>query len=1002
MTQNTTTKEFEQAYESLNREQKKAVDTLEGPVMVVAGPGTGKTQTIALRIANILRLTDTSPDSILALTFTDSGARAMRERLTRLIGTPAYYCHLSTFHSFCIDVIKENPDSFTVDSTADPISDLDKLRLIYRLIDSSNLGVMRPLGAPHHYARAALSAISDLKREGVGPKELQVLLDREDQFLQSDEGQELKKTERTSRHKNLTKNLDLHKLYTAYESHLSETHLFDFDDMVAMVVDAFAKDEDLLRTYQERYQYLLVDEYQDTNSAQNDLLLQLASFWGESANLFVVGDPDQCVYRFNGASIENQLGFIKHYKNAEVIALTHNYRSPQKLLDCAHLLISHNNLRINDVVSGLDPHLKSMNGPGVNIRYAKLNSSLSEAIFIAEDIQTLIQAGVNPSDVAVIYRNNADSYLLLDVFSKLGITTRVQGGRNVLEDPVVKNFVTILRVVCEMKSKQEDEDLFTILHYSIFQINPLDILKISRLAGDQHLTLFDVLANQSLLDSLSLATRPALEATLTQLTAWSQYDAEHSFVDLFEEVLNKSGYLNQVLSAKNAHHELAALNTLFVEVKSMNRADHSLNLSRFLDNLRLMQENKIRIEEQNISGQVEAVTLTTAHSSKGLEWEYVYLYRAGDGVWGNTRSRELIHLPDGLLKNVKPGSKEKNEDERRLFYVAATRAKKSLTISHADLAPSLFITELGQGVSKLDQAPLEERSASLAPRLLSSPPLADLSTAERAFLTELVSKFRLSVTSLNTYLECAYKFKLDKLLRVPHSKKPHLAFGTAIHKSLEYFYRELLDSGKKPSKSSLLASFRRALEQEIISTSDLRFRLLEGEQVLSAYYDYHLGSTIQPLYLERSFNVNLADIKLSGKIDRIEWASEHDRTVRVTDYKTGKGKSMGEIEGNTKSSRGDLKRQLVFYKLLIDLDSRLNNLQLGEAVLDFVEEPLAKGKDGRRTLRVTSKEVEDLKQVIRQAMSDIRRLEFPRTTDLSICDKCYFQSHCYPGGLPAH
>jgi DNA helicase-2/ATP-dependent DNA helicase PcrA len=329
-----TTKEFESAYKNLNAEQKKAVDTIDGPVMLVAGPGTGKTQTLALRIANIIQKTDTPASSVLALTFTESGARAMRSRLAGLIGAEAYYAHISTFTLLYRDYQRQSR-CFTLDPSVEPLSDLEKLRLIYLLLDQTPLSHLRPIGAPRYYAKAILGAISDLKREGVDPDEFEELLTSEELFLKSDDATELKKVELGKRIKNLAKNTELNLLYRQYQDSLKESDSFDFEDMINTVVDAFKTNEDLLRECQEKFLYILVDEYQDTNSAQNELLLQLSSFWGDKANIFVTGDPDQSIMRFQGASIENQLSFIKVYPGAIVITLKQNYRSSQNILDVA-------------------------------------------------------------------------------------------------------------------------------------------------------------------------------------------------------------------------------------------------------------------------------------------------------------------------------------------------------------------------------------------------------------------------------------------------------------------------------------------------------------------------------------------------------------------------------------------------------------------------------------------------------------------------------------------
>ncbi len=1006
-------KAFQTAYQALNKEQQQAVDTIDGPVMVVAGPGTGKTQTIALRIANILEKTDTSPDAILALTFTESGARAMRTRLASMIGVTAYYCHIETFHSFCISVIRDNPDRFTLDPSAEPLSDLEKLKLMYHLLDQTNLTHLRPIGAPRHYVKAILGAISDLKREGVDPKELEELLNKEEIFLQSEDAQDLKKSEASKRLRDLAKNRELQLLYIGYQNEIKKSERFDFEDMINTVVDAFKSDEELLRSYQERFQYFLVDEYQDTNSAQNELLLQLASFWGQEANVFVTGDPDQSIMRFQGASIENQLSFIKVYPQATVVTLRTNYRSTQTILDAANELISHNNLRISDVVPGVDPHLVASRGSGEKINIAEVSSGTAEAIYIAQDIKAKIKSGISPSEIAVIYRTNREARSVADTLIKYGLDYSVQGGANVLEDSTVHNFVKILRVIYEMRKKDDDEDLFTILHYDIFNINSLDVLKISRRASDERLNLFEILADPTHLDALALTSRDAIDATLASLTAWQELDANKTFTEFFETVLNQSGYLTWVLGQSDAHHRLARLNTLFDEAKRMNRFDHNLDLARFIANLDVMEENNLRIEESNFGVSREAVTLTTAHSSKGLEWEQVYIYRGIDGTWGNNQIRNLITLPEGVLQNVKISDKEKNEDERRLFYVAATRAKSGLTICAAasynsygavkGAVPSMFLSELGEEyVSKVDTSNIESLAHAHIETLLTTQAPLDHSAEEVAFLQDLVDKFNLSVTALNTYLLCPYLFKLDKLLKVPHAKKPHLAFGTAVHRALEHFYQKLGSEGNLPTKAYLLEEFHAALAREIITKADLATRTVQGDKILSAYYDFHLPEFSPALFTEKKLDVHLDDINVTGKIDRIEWLNQSDHTVRLIDYKTGKGKTIGQIEGTTEDSHGDLKRQLVFYKLLIDLDKRLQNMTFGEATLDFVGEPAEKGKDGRRNFKITDEEVVELKKTIHAVMSDIRNLKFPRTTNYKTCTTCAFRDHCWPEGIPTN
>lgn len=1016
-----TTKEFQTAYKALNKEQQKAVDTIEGPVMVVAGPGTGKTQTLALRIANILLKTDARPSSILALTYTESGARAMKNRLISLIGPAAYDVTISTFHSFCADVIRQNPGEFTLDSSAEPLSELEKFKLIYALIGASRLTDLRPVNAPYHYVKAILGAISNLKREGVSPDRLDELLTCE----QADfETSDLPRSAMKVVAKNLAKNRELSVIYRGYQETLSHNQTFDFEDMINFVRDAFSQNSELLASYQERFQYFLVDEYQDTNSAQNELLAILASFWGDKANVFVVGDPDQSIYRFQGASIENMLGFVKQYPTASVITLSANYRSTQIILDAAESIIKHNSSRINDVVPGIDPHLISSSpaNPSVSgesgIALVTVSSATAEGVYLAEAIQKLIKSGTEPSEIAVIYRTNSDAKALSEIFVKYGLDYSVQGGGDVLSDPTILHFLKILRVIYDLRTKEDDLNLFTILHYDIFHIDPLDVLKISRAASDHKATLFDVIADPSLLKALELKTTAQILAVLAQLSSWQTLDANSTFVEFFEKVLNESGYLNWVLRQTDAHNRLSRLNTLFSSAKQMNSLDHSLNLATFLENIDLMQTHDLRLEETQFAAREQAIVLTTAHSAKGLEWEHVFLYKVVDGAWGNNAVHELIKLPAGILpltgaRLEKEELRVRNlEDERRLFYVALTRAKKTLTLSFAggystygkvrQATPSLFLTEITPSyLNTVDTMQTEAEVASHLEKLLRRPSPVDAQHNDRetVFLQNLVDNFSLSATALNSYLQCPYLFKLNNLLKVPRAKAGYLAFGTAVHASLESFLRQFMDTGSLPPLVFLLSSFKGALSKQIMTQGEYDTRLEQGIKVLTAYFKFFKDDFAIPLLVENFSKVHLGDITLTGKLDRIEWLDKAARTVRVVDYKTGKPKSEGQIMGTTQDSRGDLHRQLVFYKLLIDLDHHLN-FKFGGAELDFVQAPSDTGKSGHHYFTISDAEVNDLRATIYKTMQEIRALHFPRTTDLSVCAKCDFRDHCWPQGIP--
>ncbi|MBU1256405.1 ATP-dependent helicase, partial [Patescibacteria group bacterium] len=582
---------FAREYQKLNKNQKIAVDSIDGPVMVMAGPGTGKTQVLTLRIANILKKTDTPPSSILALTFTDAASNEMRTRLVNLIGKPAYSVQISTFHSFCQSVILENPDLFIVAEETEHLQDLDRTKILQKIIKGNNFSYLKPLNAPYYYVLSIIENIRTLKREGVSPEELK---------------------------KTLTgppdKNLDLQKIYSLYQQELVKKGRFDFEDMINWVVDKFEKDPNLLLSYQERLSYFLVDEYQDTNSAQNQLVFNLASFWAEKANLFVVGDPNQSIFRFQGASLENTKEFISRFPNTTLINLNQNYRSTQTVLNSAHSVIKNNYPKAIKLKSNLS-------GPGKLINTAHFTHSIFEDYFIAKNIKNLINKGVKPQNIAIIVRHNKDLDDISSTLKKFNIPFTIKGTQDLLEQPLIKKLIIFLTIISNSPHQHLDSELFTLLNYTFFEIEPLNILKTAKKAADNHTHL----ASYILSDRYKI---PAdLKTFFTNLNNWQKLSANLTLPEFFEKLIQQSGILNHLLKQKNKADELHQLNMFFTQIKNMAFQDKSLNLSKLLSNINALREQKIKTTISSPITLKESVTLTTAHKAKGLEWDHVYIYR---------------------------------------------------------------------------------------------------------------------------------------------------------------------------------------------------------------------------------------------------------------------------------------------------------------------------------------------------------------------------------------
>jgi DNA helicase II / ATP-dependent DNA helicase PcrA len=1020
---------FLHSKQMLNEAQLQAVEHIEGPVMVMAGPGTGKTQVLATRIAEILDKTDTQAYQILALTFTESAAITMRRRLVRMIGRTGYYVQIMTFHAFCSGVMQEYPEHFDIDRESAPLSQLERYEIFEQLLQDKTLklDVLKPLKAPLLYLRDIISGISDLKREDVSPDALEKLLEDEQSFLEN-HAETLKKAEATKRQANLKKQSELLRLYRAYQSTLQERKRYDFDDMIRLVGEVLTTNEELLLEYQETLQYFLVDEYQDTNAAQNKVVDALASHWGDQANIFVVGDPNQAIYRFQGASVENALGFVNRYPSAAVITLTQGYRCPQPIYDAAAGVIAHNQL--NDLVSeqfpGFNQALASQKMKDGSEKATKKSTPITISVSpnetieiwsIVEQIENLLSQGVPAHEVAVLYYHNRDALSFQLALSRKGIRYDIEGGDDVLQDERIRQFLTLLKVIEQMRPEvdehQDPAALFEVLSYDWVAIDNVFVYELTHQASKEKKAIMQ-LVRESAEDTVFAEKYATVLEFTTLLQTLSQADFNMTFPEWFVEVLEKSGYRDWVMQQPEKIEHLINMQSLYAQVKDLSAAQRSFKLKDFLHAIALMETHHLALSAEDFSMGDEAVRLSTVHKAKGGEWQHVFIAHCVDKKWGNGRKSNKLPLPEGVLKNTQLDVKERNEDDRRLFYVALTRASKQVTVSYAlskvsgtraiETVQSMFVEELklvfgdGSSVGSLAEVHIEspaeaiirQLEASLSPTAPSVFALSSDHTkaAQEAFFKQLVESFVLSITALNSYLRDPEQFVLNTLLRVPRAKESHLAFGTAIHSALEYGFKH----GQKTDIPAIQTHFETALQRELLTTQDYQRWLLRGREVLQIYFNQIQFASVQPFQFEKSFGYSKAqtildDITLSGRIDRIDWLDQELGTVKVIDYKTGSDKSVNEIEGAVASMelsdreralpeaiRGPLKRQLLFYKLLTELDQSFKPV-VTHGVFEFVE-PNKSGKIVTRLFELKQEDVALLKELIKEVMEEIRSLKF--------------------------
>ena len=951
--------------------------------MVVAGPGTGKTQILTLRIANIIKSTDTPPDAILALTFTESAAFAMRRRLVDIVGSPAYRIHIHTFHGFCNAVIQKYPEHFPRIIGASSISDIDKILLLEDIFRTENLEYIRSFGDPLFYLRPSQSAISTLKRENVSPDDLRVLLMREEERIMSEPDFVHQKGAHKGKVKGeyqtlldrIARSKELALVYERYEERLAQKRRYDFDDMILEVVRTLEKDPDFLLLLQEEYQYLLADEHQDANNAQNKLLELLSSFH-PSPNLFIVGDEKQAVYRFQGASLANFLYFKSRYPKAALIELRTNYRSNQPLLNAAHKLITKGAAAARPEVRELRVELTAHEGPGVPVRLIEFSRPDLERLFVARDIRRRIDEGVSPSDIAILYRNNRDAEPMVQALERTGVPFVVDSNENVLTDPDIRKLLLLMRVAARFG---EEGILFELLHADFLKVPPLAIYKLARHRLRAKISLAEILSSVSELRKAKVSAPLPLKKLYSLLSSFATLARNAPALEALEKMLDESGYIAHILSLPGAAEKLAKVNGLVDTLKDAVAQNHGYTLADLVNYIELLELHDVSVRKDRSILAPERVRLMTAHRSKGLEFAYVYIIGAEHARWGSGGSKSYFHLP--LLAEA-PGDDAELEDERRLMYVALTRARTEAVVSYArareDGAPQLpsqFIADMEE-VLPYDPSVFEQN---VLPHELLAPRTSTAHSAkDKQFLNELFIDQGLSVTALNNYLTCPWSYFYSNLLRIPKAPDKHALFGNAVHAAL----RDLLESvrgGAMLSQEEFVERFRTAAEGQPFSQFDLAEALKKGREMLGAYYDTYKDSwqltALAELNIAVSFALPYTDlpaVPLRGILDRVEFLSEEE--VVVYDYKSGRPKTRGEIEGTTKNSNGNYKRQLVFYRLLLSLFER-GKWRAREGVIDFIE-PDKKGRFHRERFELRAEDVDLLKQELTLAAREIYDLSF--------------------------
>ncbi len=954
--------------EGLNEAQRIAVCHGEGPLLIIAGAGTGKTTVLTRRIAHLIAAKRARPEEILALTFTEKAAVEMAERVDQLIPYGYAETAISTFHAFGDRVLRESALEAGLDPQFRVLSQPEQVIFLRERLFELPLQRFRPLGDPTRHLAALTGLVSRAKDEDVSPEEYRAWAAAALAAAGDDEQRDA-----------ALAHVELAAFYEAHQRLLGAAGLVDFGDQIHRTLGLLRSHPALVARLRERHRYLLVDEFQDTNHAQLELLKLLA---GGAANLTVVGDDDQAIYRWRGAAAANLLAFRRLYPGAREVVLVENYRSTQVVLDTAARLVSYNNPYRLEAIAGIDKRLRSTRGEGPLVRHLHFDTVSAEADWVAAAIDERIAAGARPRDMAVLVRSNADADAFLRALNVKGLPHRFSGSRGLYTREEVRMLVAFLRLVA---NPDDSISLFYLAASEIYRMPERDLLRLNQYARRKTRPLSEVLRalpGEEELSGISGAAREAAERLLRDLDRAISEVARRRTGEVLYGFLQWSGLLGRLAKEASAPAEAKVKNIarFFEAVKAYGDVAEHDRVPAFVEHLDLLREAGDDPAVAEADPDDDAVHVLTVHKAKGLEFPSVFLVGCAEGKFPLQRRGEPISLPEELVKEdrVAAGDGQLLE-ERRLFYVAMTRARDELVLSSA----SDYGTSRARKVSRFvvealdlpSPKPVSRKTAPLEALARHAPsddppPRPEPEIPEHELL-------RLSYNQIDDYETCPLKYRYVHVLRVPLLTHHAVVYGHAVHEAVRRMFEARL-AGAPFAAADLVAAFRAAWVSEgFLSRTHEDARLREGEAMLRRFHGEEARAPWSPSAVEEEFAFSLGRTRVQGRYDLV---IARGGEVSIVDFKTGEVRDQKAADKRALESL-----QLDIYALAyLTLRGRLPD----RVELRFLESGLSAGR------RPSPLEAERTRERILAAARAIRRREFaPRPTWLA-CSQCPFREIC--------
>lgn len=872
--------------ENLNSEQQAAVTHTGGALLIVAGAGTGKTTVITRRIAYLVEQKLAKPDEILALTFTEKAAEEMESRVDQLLPLGNYDLWISTFHSFCQRVLEQHGLDIGLPNNFQLLDEVQQWILVYKNFDNFNLNYYRPLGNPNRFIDALLDHFSKCKDEIIKPEDyfnyaeqIKLELDNPDVVKGSDPEQVME----------IQRIKEIADAYHTYNKLLLDNANLDFGDLINYTLELFQKRPNVLKYYQKKFKFILVDEFQDTNYAQYRLIKLLS----DSSNVVVVGDDDQSIYKFRGASVSNILKFKDEFSGVKEITLVKNYRSAQNILDLAYNFIQANNPDRLEPKLKIDKHLVSGSNEKGAIQVLEGRDLSEELDLVVKKILELKQAykDSNWNDFAVLVRANAAANEIIPRLEAAGITLTFMANRGLYRKRLIHDLISYCKLLI---SRHDSATFYRLFSFPKFAIDPNKMAAISDFAHKKAVSLYEALIGIRTVPGISEAAIIRTELLLGLISKHAELAKTQTAVELFVTVVEDLGVreLLEPDTLQNAENR-EYLEQFYKKIETFEEQNDDKTLRNFLVNLDLeMQAGSDGPIKFDPELGPESLKLMTVHSAKGLEFKFVFLVNLVDQRFPTRTHRDPIEIPEALIKDILPAGDFHLQEERRLFYVALTRAKTHLYLSWARdygggkaKKPSQFLVETNLVPS--------EKVATATGKVVFTRPAG---SSKQIVYQNLPTTY--SFTELAAFETCPLDYKFRYYLHLPMPGTPALSFGKTIHKVLQQFALLYKNNAQAPQQALFGAKAASTLpEYKMMEQFYQQYWIDDwyhskkeqqgykklGQEMLKLVYADFEGNKPNIKFIEQKFVLPLGDYKFTGKIDRID---ETDGEAVLIDYKT--------------------------------------------------------------------------------------------------------------------